>query len=882
MRKIFLLIMTFFVFNLMNAQRFQCGDLYYNLTSDSTVEIIAETKYHYYKSVDNYSNLTELVIPSIIECEGIPSVRTPGEGKVTIVLHAPEDTNNGIIAIGNAINDDGSSDWDLKAKNHPFKTIEGYHHWYQLTLPANQGLEIKVCAIDENGDVDWDYQWGTNKENETPNVFIMSDNCKLECEFDGGVLLTNLVENTTAYIDVRGWKNSSKNKAGTASINLTTIGFPTEAIFAIVGSGLEAGAWACPPPTEHIMSPLGDGKYTLTLNVPNDFQYKYLVSMDGITWRWDWSTSGDNFEMPLGMVTNDTWIYTNDMSSIKAKNKTTIQNRKQKYIVTSIASNAFKNCKSITSISIPNSVTTIGDNAFINSQSISSLSIPNSVNIGKNVFLGCDSLVVINILADNITDFCTRNINKQIYDAKYYGKRTIFIAEKEVLDIIIPNSVSIIPDYLFYNCSSIKSIYIPNSVMSIGEGAFWNCSSLSSIDIPKNIENIGYYAFLRCTDLISIRVDKENSIFDSRDNCNAIIESSTNTLITGCKNTIVPDNINKIGYYAFAGSSIDSIYIPECVTSIEEAAFAYCDSLSSLTINEGVANIGSIAFFQCPSLCSINLPNSLVNIGVAAFQECSSLQSITLGRKLVSIENQAFAHCPNLDTITVLSVEPPSIGTSVFTSKPLCYIPCGTLNKYSMSIWSEYVQLFEEEILLAYSGMCGKNANWIYNNMTLIIDGVGDIDDYDTHCVPWLQLVDSIVKLEISNGISSIGKNAFANCIKLNTITLPNSLEIIDENAFNGCRTLYDIYCYAKMPPIADESSFINYNAYVYVPCESQRYYQADMIWRKFKNLQCLTSDNAIITAPSINTSTVKKVLHNGRLFILREGKTYTIMGLAL
>ena len=178
--------------------------------------------------------------------------------------------------------------------------------------------------------------------------------------------------------------------------------------------------------------------------------------------------------------------------------------------------------------------------------------------------------------------------------------------------------------------------------------------------------------------------------------------------------------------------------------------------------------------------------------------------------------------------------------------------------------------------------MCGKNANWIYNNMTLIIDGVGDIDDYDTHCVPWLQLVDSIVKLEISNGISSIGKNAFANCIKLNSITLPNSLEIIDENAFNGCRTLYDIYCYAKMPPIAAESSFTNYNAYVYIHCESQRYYQADMIWSKFKNLQCLTSDNTIITAPSINTSTVKKILHNGHLFILREGKTYTIMGLAL
>ena len=147
--------------------------------------------------------------------------------------------------------------------------------------------------------------------------------------------------------------------------------------------------------------------------------------------------------------------------------------------------------------------------------------------------------------------------------------------------IIIINDVTTIGREIFRGCTNLEEIEISNSVTSIGELAFRSCSGLTSIEIPNSVTSIGNFAFSSCSSLTSIKVDLNNSKYDSRNNCNAIIETSTNTLIAGCKNTKIQNSVTSIGRYAFTECSVlTSITIPDSVTSIGSIAFDGCDNLT--------------------------------------------------------------------------------------------------------------------------------------------------------------------------------------------------------------------------------------------------------------------------------------------------------------
>lgn len=149
----------------------------------------------------------------------------------------------------------------------------------------------------------------------------------------------------------------------------------------------------------------------------------------------------------------------------------------------------------------------------------------------------------------------------------------------------------------FSNQSQLSSVIIPISVESIGASAFSGCSCLTSITIPSNVTSIGWSAFKNCNSLSSIVVELGNPTYNSLDNCNAIIETSTNTLIAGCKNTIIPNSVTNIGEYAFYGcSKLTSIIIPNNVTRIDNSAFEECNSLTYVTIGSAVTSIGVRAF----------------------------------------------------------------------------------------------------------------------------------------------------------------------------------------------------------------------------------------------------------------------------------------------
>jgi len=152
----------------------------------------------------------------------------------------------------------------------------------------------------------------------------------------------------------------------------------------------------------------------------------------------------------------------------------------------------------------------------------------------------------------------------------------------------------------FSYCSSLTSITIPNSVITIDREAFSYCSSLTSITIPNSVTTIDSYVFGNCSSLTSIIVEPGNPKYDSRDNCNAIIESATNKLIVGCKDTVIPNTVTEIGDAAFCDCrSLISITIPDSVTKIGRGAFAFCASLTSIVIPDSVTTIGEIAFNYC-------------------------------------------------------------------------------------------------------------------------------------------------------------------------------------------------------------------------------------------------------------------------------------------
>ena len=304
--------------------------------------------------------------------------------------------------------------------------------------------------------------------------------------------------------------------------------------------------------------------------------------------------------------------------------------------VTCIGDYAFIDCSAITSVTIPNSVTRIGDYAFSGCSGLTSVTIPNSVtSIGDRAFEHCKGLT----------------------------------------SVTIPNSVTSIGVGAYWYCNELTSVTIANSVTSIGGIAFSGCSGLTSITIPNSVTSIGDDAFEYCSSLTSIKVEEGNEKYDSRNNCNAIIEKETNTLIAGCKNTIIPNSVKSIGRSAFAG----------------------CKGLTSIIIPNSVTSIGGSAFSNCSNLRYVTISNSLESIGGSAFWNCENLTSITIPSSVTTIEDQAFYNCNNLYPITCEATIPPDCGIYCFahvhTYIPV-YVPANSIGAYKAAKeWKKFTNI---------------------------------------------------------------------------------------------------------------------------------------------------------------------------------------------
>lgn len=273
-------------------------------------------------------------------------------------------------------------------------------------------------------------------------------------------------------------------------------------------------------------------------------------------------------------------------------------------------------------------------------------------------------------------------------------------------DVIIPDTIRYknadfavtgIGEDAFY-CANLTSVIIGNSVSNIGKNAFVGCHGLTSVIIPNSVTNISVNPFQCCSHLESIAVENGNTVYNSNDNCNAIIETATNTLISGCKNTIIPNSITRIGDRAFRGcKELTSMEIPLSVTNIGERAFWGCRGLTLVAIPDFVTSIGNAAFVNCSRLTSVTIPNSATSIAMEAFLNCECLTSVEIPNSVTTIGDYAF--CGAELTSMFCKAETPPYAKQAFSnnlSKATLYVPIGCADIYKQTYpWSTFGNIVE-------------------------------------------------------------------------------------------------------------------------------------------------------------------------------------------
>lgn len=355
-------------------------------------------------------------------------------------------------------------------------------------------------------------------------------------------------------------------------------------------------------------------------------------------------------------------------------------------------------------------------------------------------------------------------------------EREAFTNSSNLTGIIIPNSVQKIGRWAFGNCPNLARFTIPESVKSIGQFAFAHCTKLTEIEIPYSVTHIDLSPFDGCNNLTSMRVDEKNSVYDSREECNAIIYTRTNDLIVGCKATVIPNSVTGISTAAFFGNEgLTSIQIPSSVRYIGQYAFSACTNLTKVSLPESITEIDTEAFSDCPNLIHVVLPSSMTEIGERAFKNCTSLTGIVIPSSVTEIISNPFIGCSNLMSIKV------DKGNSVYDSRNNC---------------NAIIYTMENELVAGCQ----------------------------TTIIP--------------SSVTTIRYYAFKNCSTLTSITIPYSITRIGDEVFKGCSNLAEVYCQPLTPPRIKNRTFEQDSTQViYVPASALERYKAIPIWER-QNLQ--------------------------------------------
>ena len=556
--------------------------------------------------------------------------------------------------------------------------------------------------------------------------------------------------------------------------------------------------------------------------------------------------------------------------------------------------------RNLTSTTIPNSVTSIGEGAFLDCGGLATVTIPNSVtSIGDRAFDGC-------------------NIETVVWNAKNCVYSPNLFMGDTIRSLVFGDEVESIPSHFCSYQFELNSVNIPNSVTQIGDSAFMWCGRTDFTFVSDTPPHFGTDCFLSargkfmipCWSEEQYRAALGNHIFvEPASDYNLLVQSND---INGgsvnvknepyCRdNTCVIEAFNNYGYY-FCRWNDGSYDNPRTVTLTCDTTIKaeFARNLYRIYTTANRSDWGSSEGDTTALYLDTITLSATANYGYHfAYWKDSYGTSISTANptKIVVTGNVL---CTAVFEKNTYSISTSANSAQGYVVAPISaryldevFIEAKSNHGYHFTQWSDgntdnprtitltCDTIFAVEFAISRSGQCGNSLYWQYDNRTLTISGTGSMYDYSTDNSPWLLFRDtietlvieqgcthignnafyglnSVMKMDLPSTITSIGESAFANCSKLSSVYLPATLTTIGANAFAGCRRLYDIYCYAIEPPIADNGSFANYNVNLYVPCDNLRDYQMDAVFGSFKYIQCMgaentnTSDSITIT-PSTN-----------------------------
>ena len=529
-----------------------------------------------------------------------------------------------------------------------------------------------------------------------------------------------------------------------------------------------------------------------------------------------------------------------------------------------IESSTFMQCENLEEVSIPNSVTSIGEEAFSVCGKLKAITIPNSVtSIEGGAFLSCNNLKEI-IIPNGVKKIC------------YFA----FSGCKGLKKVTIPDGVSTIENYAFSDCNSLTDVSIPNSVTSIGKvafdntsfynnlpdgmvylgkvaysykgtmpsntyieinegtieispGAFFNCSGLTGITIPSSVTKIGESAFMNCSGLTDITIPEsvksigERAFYGTKWLNNQpdgmlyfgdLAYSYKGTMPSNATITI-KEGTRRINNEAFSQcANLESVIIPNSVTSIGQGAFCECRSLKEVLIPNSVTSIGQGAFCECRSLKEISIPNSVTTIERIMFMDCSSLVNVTIPNSVTSIGDGTFWGCSSLKEV--------AIPNSVTTLESSMFHDCSSL--VNVAIPNSVTSIGQ----YAFCGCSSLKEVTIPNSVTIInpsaFYGCG------------------LTTISIPNSVTRIGYHdswaggAFSECKDLSSVTIGNNVSFIDSYTFYKCENLATVVSEITEPfeilfNTFDEGAYNN--ATLYVPSGCVDVYKNTVGWKEFSKI---------------------------------------------
>ena len=485
----------------------------------------------------------------------------------------------------------------------------------------------------------------------------------------------------------------------------------------------------------------------------------------------------------------------------------------------------------------------------------------------------------------SIADWCDIKFENSSSNPIIYS-HNLYINNKEVKDLVIPNGVDSIHNYAFAECSSLNSVTIPNTVKSIEYAAFSSCSNLKTITISDGLTNIEEEAFSQCLGLTSITI---------------------------------PNSVTTIGKYAFAYcSGLISIEIPNSVTTIREGAFDFCSSLTYLSI---------------PSDCvfeSFRYDGSLDRCGYSIIYGCYNLQTLIAPARLFELDEESYNEdafyikqvlSSKLETLFINSGELPQLGwdwiaqnsktiktidlagTTNTSIAEKAFYDCYKLEKLSLPAQLEYIpymsvaECVKLRAITIPATVTEIEDRAFENCRTLksvIFEG-SEAPQGAAHYAPatgsalwrigsWaFYNCHQLEHLTIPEGVTEIGDAAFYGCTYLQDMTLPSTVQEIGDNGFALCAKLQKIHVKATTPPAIKAKTFFDVNRRipVYVPDEVVDAYESDPYWSEF-DIQGESKAPSAVENITTSTANTQKLIRNGQLIIIRDGVEYNAMGVEL